>query len=148
MTQTVKNMPATWETWIQSLGWEDPLEAGMATHSSIVAWRISIDRGAWQATAHEIIGHDWGTKNTRSNLVILSLWPSRPLQNSVIECKLHECAKMIVTSLCGFNPSTSFLDKVNVSMFYEITIICLKERFFCDTLFREWMYCTSWKELK
>ena len=38
--QTVKNVPATWETWVQSLGWEDPLEEGKATHSSILAWRI------------------------------------------------------------------------------------------------------------
>ena len=36
----VKNPPAMWETWVQSLGWEDPLEEGMATHSSILAWRI------------------------------------------------------------------------------------------------------------
>ena len=36
----VKNMPATQETWVRSLGWEDPLEKGMATHSSILAWRI------------------------------------------------------------------------------------------------------------
>ena len=36
----VKNTPAMWETWIPSLGWEDPLENGMATHSSILAWRI------------------------------------------------------------------------------------------------------------
>ena len=36
----VKNLPATWETWVQSLRWEDPLEEGMATHSSILAWRI------------------------------------------------------------------------------------------------------------
>ena len=35
-----KNLPAMWETWIQSLGWEDSLEKGMATHSSILAWRI------------------------------------------------------------------------------------------------------------
>ena len=40
MPQTVKNPPAMWETWVQSLGWEDPLEKGMATHSSILAWRI------------------------------------------------------------------------------------------------------------
>ena len=40
MTQTVKNLPAVWETWVQSLSWEDPLEEGMATHSSILAWRI------------------------------------------------------------------------------------------------------------
>ena len=40
MAQTVKNPPAMRETWVQSLGWEDPLEEGMATHSSILAWRI------------------------------------------------------------------------------------------------------------
>ena len=48
----VKNLPAMWETWVQSLGCEDPLEEGMAVHSSILAWRIPMDRGAWRATAH------------------------------------------------------------------------------------------------
>ena len=38
--QQVKNLPAMWETWVQSLGWEDPLEKGKSTHSSILAWRI------------------------------------------------------------------------------------------------------------
>ena len=38
--QLVKNLPAMWETWVQSLGWEDPLEEGKATHSSILTWRI------------------------------------------------------------------------------------------------------------
>ena len=38
--QLVKNLPAMWETWVRSLGWEDPLEKGMTTHSSIPAWRI------------------------------------------------------------------------------------------------------------
>ena len=42
----VKNPPAIQETWVQSLGWEDPLKEGMAMHSSILAWRISMDRGA------------------------------------------------------------------------------------------------------
>ena len=42
----VKNPPAMHETWVRSLGWEDPLEEGMATHSSILAWRIPMDRGA------------------------------------------------------------------------------------------------------
>ena len=50
MVQTVKNPPPVWETWVQSLGWEDPLEEGMATHSSVLAWRIPVDRGAWRAT--------------------------------------------------------------------------------------------------
>ena len=40
MAQLVKNPPAMWETWVQSLGWEDPLEKGMAAHSSILAWKI------------------------------------------------------------------------------------------------------------
>ena len=41
VSQMVKNLPVIRETWVQSLGWEDPLEKGMATHSSILAWRIS-----------------------------------------------------------------------------------------------------------
>ena len=40
VAQLVKNLPAMWETWVLSLGWEDPLEKGKATHSSILAWRI------------------------------------------------------------------------------------------------------------
>ena len=54
MAQTVKNVPAMKETWVQSLGWEDPLEEGMATHSSILAWRILMDRGAQRAIANRI----------------------------------------------------------------------------------------------
>ena len=49
VAQTVKNLPAMWETRVQSLGWDDPLEEGMATHSSTLAWRIPMDRGAWRA---------------------------------------------------------------------------------------------------
>ena len=50
----VKNPPAMLETWVRSLGWEDPLEEAMATHSSILAWIISMDRGAWWATVHGV----------------------------------------------------------------------------------------------
>ena len=52
--QWVKNPPAMWETWVRSLGWEDPLEKGKATHSSILAWRSPMGRGAWQATVHGV----------------------------------------------------------------------------------------------
>ena len=45
----VKNPPAMWETWVRSLGWKGPLKKGMTTHSSVLAWRIRMDRGAWQA---------------------------------------------------------------------------------------------------
>ena len=54
VVQTVKNPPAIQKIWIGSLGWEDPLEEGMATHSRILSWRISIDRGAWGATVHGV----------------------------------------------------------------------------------------------
>ena len=51
---TVKNLPAKQETWVQSLDWEDSLKEGMATHSSILSWRIPMDKGAWQATVHGV----------------------------------------------------------------------------------------------
>ena len=54
VAQTVKNLPAMWETWVPSLGWEDPLEEGITTHSSILAWRILTVRGAWWATVHGV----------------------------------------------------------------------------------------------
>ena len=47
VAQMIKNPPAMWETWVRSLGWEEPLEEGMATHPSILAWRIPMGRGAW-----------------------------------------------------------------------------------------------------
>ena len=47
VAQMVKNRPAMQETWIRSLSWKNPLEEGMATHSSILVWRIPMDRGAW-----------------------------------------------------------------------------------------------------
>ena len=49
MAQSVKNPAAMQETWVLFLDWEDPLEEGMATHSSILAWRVPMDRGAWRA---------------------------------------------------------------------------------------------------
>ena len=56
----VKNLPAMRDTWVPSLGWEDPQEEGLATHSSILAWRIHMDRGAWRAT--------WGHKESDTHM--------------------------------------------------------------------------------
>ena len=60
MAQMVKNLPATQETWVQSLGLEDPLEKEMDIHSSILAWRIpwSEEPGGLQSMALQNIGHD------------------------------------------------------------------------------------------
>ena len=54
VAQAVKNLPATWEIWVRPLGWEDPLEEGMATYSNILSLRIPRDRGAWRARDHGI----------------------------------------------------------------------------------------------
>ena len=54
VVQMVKNLPAMWETWLWSLDWEDPLQESMATHSSILAWRIPMGRGAWRVIVHGV----------------------------------------------------------------------------------------------
>ena len=54
VAQMVKNPSAMQETWVQSLGWKDPLEERMATHSSILAWRIPMDREPWQVTVYRV----------------------------------------------------------------------------------------------
>ena len=58
MAQTVKNLPVMRETWVWPLGWEDPLEQGIATHSIILAWGIPKDRGARQAAVHGVTESD------------------------------------------------------------------------------------------
>ena len=65
----VKNPPAVPETWVRSLGWEDPLEGDMATHSSIPAWRILLDSGAWWAIVHVVAESD-----ATEHLSILCKW--------------------------------------------------------------------------
>ena len=54
VAQMVKNPPVIWETWVRSLGCKGPLEEGMATHCSILAWRIPMQRGAWWAAVHRV----------------------------------------------------------------------------------------------
>ena len=60
VVQMVKNLPAIWEAWARSLGWEDPLEEDMATHFSVIAWRIPMDGGAWRllSMGSQRVGHD------------------------------------------------------------------------------------------
>ena len=60
MAQTVKNLPEMQETWVRSLGWEDPLERGLATHSSILVWRIpwTEEPGRLQSVGSQRVRHD------------------------------------------------------------------------------------------
>ena len=67
MALSVKNAPAVQETWVLSLGWEDPLEEGMTAHSGILAWRIPTDRGTWRTEVHGVAESD------RTERLLLSL---------------------------------------------------------------------------
>ena len=60
-------MQETWQTWVRSLGWEDPLEEGMAAHSSILAWRIprTAEPGGLQSTGSQRLRHNWATEHTK-----------------------------------------------------------------------------------
>ena len=76
VAQSVKNLPAVQETWVQSLGWQDPLEEGTATHSSILAWRISWteEPGGLQFMWSQRVGHDGTTKHCTARLPCHQLW--------------------------------------------------------------------------
>ena len=69
MTQTVKNLPAMWETWVQSLGQEDPLQKGMAIHSSILIWRIpgTEEPDGLQSMGSQRVGHNWATNTNKAH---------------------------------------------------------------------------------
>ena len=68
----VKNLPAMHDTWVQSLDWEDPLEEGMATHSSILAWRIPWTEmpGELQSIGLQRVRHDLATNTIFINMFI------------------------------------------------------------------------------
>ena len=68
----VKNLPAIPEIWVRSLGWADPLEEGMAIHSSIFTWRIPMDRGVLQATVHGVT-KSWIQLSTQAHTQGLNL---------------------------------------------------------------------------
>ena len=81
VAQMVKNLPAVRETWVQFLGWiqfqENPLEEGMATHSSVLTWRIPMDRGALGATVHGVTkSWTWMSNQTQHSKL------SRPLETT------------------------------------------------------------------
>ena len=73
MTQRLKCLPAMQETWVGSLGLEDPLEKEMATHSSILAWRIpwTEEPGVLQSTGLQRVGHNWATSHVYTKLLCL-----------------------------------------------------------------------------
>ena len=105
----VKNLPAMRKTWVQSLGWEDPLEEGMATHSSILDWRISMDRGAWRALVHGVV-KSWTRLSDFTSLhteVTVQQEENGRLEQTLFSFPIHEhempfhfLVKLLVKELC------------------------------------------------
>ena len=96
----VKNPPAMQETWVWSLGWEDPLEKGMATHSSILAWRIPWiqEPDGLQSMESQRVGHDWATNTVLihviffyfSVIILLEVFPLTPNNPEDIKVSLWD----------------------------------------------------------
>ena len=87
--QTVKNLPAMRETWVRSLGREDPLEKEMATHSSILAWGIPWmeNSGGLQSTGSQRVGHDWATEGRIHKLTLDVLYTHVFISKNYMQCK-------------------------------------------------------------
>ena len=101
VAQSLKSLPALQETWVRFLGREDPLEKEMATHSSILSWRIpwTKEPGGLQSTRSQRVRHDWAT----------SLSPSYPLAVFPKFCRYHLLSHLSVTfQLDSARPDLSF----------------------------------------
>ena len=94
IAQSVKNLPAMQETRVWFLGREDPLEKEMAIHSSILAWKNPMDRGAWWATVH-------GVTRVRHDLV------TKPTDQGFTECQVLFCFPRVIAILQKFHKTSA-----------------------------------------
>ena len=100
MTKTVKNLPAVQEPWIRSLSQKDPLEEEMVTHSSILAWRIPMDRGT-SCMGSQRVGHNWATKHSTGVT-------DRGMQRGTIVCPLWVPAQSSISVLISHTGKSWF----------------------------------------
>ena len=134
VAQKVKNSPAIWETWVQSLGWEDSLEEGMATHYSLLAWRIpwTDESGGLQSMRSQRVRHNWATKHNNSStaqhtVFSIHLKSQGGHSTDLIICrspKLFLCVTFFPLVLCSMNCSlprlpTPFLTSVTSSSLHH-----------------------------
>ena len=103
MAQMVKNPPAMQETWVQSLGWEDPLEEGMATHCSVLAWRTPMDRGAWRAAVHGV-AKSWTRLEQLSTAQHIPISSTTTFPESIIFGPGHFCSLIFTSIIVLINP--------------------------------------------
>ena len=94
VAQRLKCLPGMQETWVPSLGWEDPLEKEMATHSSTLVWRIPWreEPGRLQSMGSQSVGHDWAT-----SLTYLLYFFCRPLIVQSLVLPICQCLKIVIS---------------------------------------------------
>ena len=121
--QTIKNLPAVQETRVRSLAWEDPLDKGMATHHSIVAWRIPWieEAGGLQSMGFQRVGHDWATNTFTCHIswICFSLYLlsfSHCQLRSMTFLALGYCNQFLKTSLPLSLPASSLFSILQKSV--------------------------------
>ena len=103
--QLVKNRPAILETWVLSLGWEDPLEKGLATHSSILSWRIpwTEEPGRLQSMGLQKVGRDWTTKTSSILHMVMYVFKCYSFNSSHLSYPhcVHKSVLYVCISIAG-----------------------------------------------
>ena len=131
VVQTVKNPPAMWEPWVPSLGWGDLLEEGMAAHSSIPAWRIPMDRGAWQATVPGVT-KNWPQLGDYAHVVFSVLLALS--KSSHINCRISIVLVFLLTK------AKALLSPVS----YYLVLFLTNARKWCENC---WVEDAKWKQI-
>ena len=133
VAQMVKNPPAMWETWVCSLGWEDLLEKEMEAHSSILAWRIPMDRGAWWATVHGVTKSQTQLSSRHGMACFIFVWIKLERINFTAFCILQKGIFNILRASCGYTDSWDITVRKN----YIMSLACEWQRENCFLLQRE-----------
>ena len=132
--QMVKNLPAMQETWIQSLGWEDPQGNGMATHSSILSWGIpwTEEPGGLQSIGLQRVGHDWVT-NTNFYTLRLNML-------TCMKCIYRECSENRSAMSDSLRPHGLYSARLHIQPWYEKNILWVLARIILiSTQFQQWL---------
>ena len=124
--QLVKNLPAMQEMWIQSLGWEDTLEKGLATHSSILSWRIPWT--VW-SKGSQGVGHDWVTFTFTGQDMQLAC----PLTSEIMPITLYFRIQLCHLLFCMFNVLNSYYNSHDI--LYTYYIICVMYTYYVIMIF-------------
>ena len=153
VAQRLKRLPAMQETWVRSLGWEDPLEKEMATHSSIPAWRIPWmeEPGGLQSTGSQRVRHDWVISLSFSFTRYQSNAKNSPIQVSTVhELWTFRCSSWILKRQRNQRSNWQHLldhgksKRVPENLYWLCKILWLCGSQQTGKCFKRWEYQTTW----